>query len=336
MPFLPVKFSAPEKSPFWYAMRVMSYFILAYYHFVNIENPGLLIKEHKKFFESRDVAGRIYISEQGINGQVSGSEADAEAYMDWLHEDPRFKEMPFKIHHHHEHVFARMMVKYRKQLVAIDTSVNLSKTGTHLSPKKWKEMLENEKDILLLDVRNRYEWEIGHFDRSTLPPLENFREFPAYAEELKKDIDPTSTKVMMCCTGGIRCELYSALLKEKGFEQVYQLDGGIINYGLQEGNAHWKGKLFVFDDRMAVTIDGKEAEPISICHQCHLPCDTYYNCANMDCNELFISCVSCSEAYVGCCSYECKSAPRVRPYDREGGNKPFRRKHLIKERMKDE
>lgn len=307
----------------------MRYLILAYYYFTEIKEPNSLIANHKKFFEKRDATGRIYISEQGINGQLSGSEVDMEAYIAWIRQDRSFDGMPFKIHFHHENVFPRMTVKYRKQLVALDYQVDPSKGGERLSPKAWKKMLEEEEEILLIDVRNKYEWEIGHFERSTLPPLENFREFPSYADELKATVDPKQTKVMMCCTGGIRCELYSALLKEKGFEEVYQLDGGIINYGLQEGNALWKGKLFVFDDRMAVSIDGKECEPISKCSHCHLPSDTYYDCANMDCNTLFLSCPGCVKTYLGCCSHPCKEAPRLRPFEREGGNKPFRRKHKI-------
>ncbi len=134
---------------------------------------------------------------------------------------------------------------------------------------------------------------------------------------------------MMYCTGGIRCELYSPILREMGFEKLYQLQGGVINYGLQEGNRHWKGKLFVFDDRLAISIDGKESEPIAQCTHCLTSEDTYYNCANMDCNELFICCPSCVQVYHGCCAYSCMQATRLRPLDGKSGNKPFRRKHLI-------
>ena len=304
------------------------YIALAYYLFVLLEDPFAEVKKHKKFFESRDCTGRIYISEEGINGQMSGALSDTEAYMAWLKEDPRFSKIQFKTHPSAEHVFPRMSVKYREQLVAIDQKIDVSEGGEHVSPEKWKEMLESGK-YLLLDVRNRYEWEIGHFEGAVLPPLETFREFPEYAEKFKSEVDPANIKVMMYCTGGIRCELYSAILKKKGFDHVYQLDGGVINYGLQEGSTHWKGKLFVFDDRMAVSIDGKESEPIASCIHCKSKSDMHYNCANMDCNELFICCLSCLEMYKGCCSFACKEAPRVRPFDAKAGNKPFRRKHLI-------
>ncbi len=304
------------------------YVALAYYFFTSLKEPHDEVEKHKTFFEGRDCAGRIYISEEGINGQMSGALADAEAYMAWLKSDSRFAAIRFKVHPTQEQVFPRVTVKYRKQLVALGEKVDPQEGGEHVSPARWKEMLESG-DYLLLDVRNQYEWEIGHFEGALLPPLESFREFPHYADQLSQEVDPQTTKVMMYCTGGIRCELYSVLLKKRGFNEVYQLDGGVIEYGLQEGSAHWKGKLFVFDDRLAVSIDGKEASPIAHCRHCRLACDTYYNCANMDCNELFICCPSCLEAYKGSCCHDCLSQPRLRPIDARAGNKPFRRKHEI-------
>jgi UPF0176 protein len=300
---------------------------LAYYLFVQLEQPDAEVEKHKLFFEKRDCTGRIYISEEGINGQMSTSFVDAEAYMAWIKEDLRFANIQFKLHAVAEHIFPRMTVKYRSQLVALDQKIDVKEGAQHVSPEKWREMLESG-DYLVLDVRNQYEWEIGHFEGALLPPLNNFREFPAYAEELKNKVKAAETKVMMYCTGGIRCELYSVLLKKQGFE-VYQLEGGVINYGLKEGNKHWRGKLFVFDDRLAISIDGKEGQPIALCIHCKLACDTYYNCANMDCNELFICCSLCLDVYKGCCTHACKSAPRLRPIDSKTGNKPFRRKHLI-------
>lgn len=300
------------------------YVALAYYLFVNVEDPHGHVAKHKAFFEGRDCSSRIYISEEGINGQMSASVADAEAYMAWLRSNPCFSKIQFKIHPVSEQIFPRVTVKYRAQLVALDEKVDPREGGVHVSPTEWKKMLESG-EYLVLDVRNQYEWEIGHFEGAVLPPLEKFREFPEYAEQLSHEVDPAATKVMMYCTGGIRCELYSALMKKKGFKDVYQLDGGVIHYGLQEGSEHWRGKLFVFDDRLAVPIDGKACEPIAHCLHCRLPCDIYYNCANMDCNELFISCSSCLEVYQGCCCHECTSMPRLRTLDARAGNKPFRK-----------
>jgi UPF0176 protein len=185
---------------------------------------------------------------------------------------------------------------------------------------------ERGDDTILIDVRNDYEWKVGHFEGAELPEHAMFREFPTYADNLKKKFNPETTKVMMYCTGGIRCELYSCLLKEVGFKNVFQLEGGVIQYGHEEGSAHWLGKLFVFDDRMAVPL-ADNAEPISQCFHCQAKNDTYYNCANMDCNELFVSCPTCAEAYLGCCSASCTTAARLRPYEKSARPKPFRKQH---------
>ncbi len=304
----------------------MNYSILAYYHFTSIDNPAEEVVRHHTFFKDQDATGRIYISKEGINGQMSASIEVAEAYMKWMREDPRFKDLEFKIHLHHEHVFPRMTVKVREQLVALDQKVDFSKSGTHLSPREWKEMLEKKDEkTLLLDVRNDYEWEVGHFEGADLPKLEMFREFPEFAENLKKEHPPKETKVMMYCTGGIRCELYSALLKEQGFENVFQLQGGVIKYGLEEGKKHWRGKLFVFDDRLTVPLTEGEDEVISSCLHCNVSSDVYYNCANMDCNKLFLSCPECAENFLGCCSEECTQADRLRPFEKSAHPKPFRK-----------
>lgn len=305
----------------------MEYFALAYYIFEKINDPHLEVKKHKKFFKDLDVRGRIYISEEGINGQMSGSAESCEKYMAWMRGDSRFAKVHFKVHEIEENIFPRVTVKYRKELVALGEGADPREGGEHVSPEKWKEMLASG-EYLILDVRNDYEWKIGHFENATLPPLKNFRDFPAYADQLKEEVDPAKTKVMMYCTGGIRCELYSALLKKRGFQDVFQLDGGVINYGQKEGRQHWKGSLFVFDDRLATSIDGGEVEPISRCQFCEEASDTYYNCANMDCNELFLACLSCIEKLEGACGDMCQKAPRRRPFDLSKGNRPFRKKHL--------
>jgi UPF0176 protein len=304
-----------------------TFLVLAFYHFTTIPDPHHLIDQHKLFFKERQITSRIYISESGINGQMSGLKADAEEYMIWLHQNPLFKDMPFKIHLYHENVFPRQIVKYRKQLVAIDEEIDLDLAGEHASPEEWRSLLEGEERPMLIDVRNEYEWKVGRFEGAECPPCETFRQFKGYAENLKTQVDPTKTPIMMYCTGGIRCELYSALLKKYGFEKVYQLSGGIINYGLKEGSEHWLGKLFVFDDRMTVPIADEPNATIGTCHHCGTTNDSYYNCANMDCNNLFLCCPNCLDQYKGCCCAECQSGSRMRPYHYEDAHKPFKKKH---------
>lgn len=311
-----------------------SHLILAYYHFVSLSNPIGEVKIHKDFFKNRGVTCRIYLSEQGINGQMSATRHDAEAYMEWMHGRPEFQTVKFKIHPYHEQVFPRITVKYRKQLVAIDAEVNLSNRGEHISSDQWKTMLESQADKILIDVRNEYEWKIGRFSGAELPPCETFREFTAYADSLKEKADPLKTSVMMYCTGGIRCELYSAILKEKGFEKIYQLDGGVIGYGLEQGDKHWEGKLFVFDDRMAIPISDKSTSPvIGSCHFCSMPNETYYNCANMDCNNLFLCCQECLKKHTGCCCLECMASDRMRPFHEHTAHKPFKRWHTYEKEL---
>lgn len=305
------------------------YQILAFYHFTSIEDPEEEVRRHHEFLRSLDVRARIYIARNGINGQMSLGEKDVETYINWLKSDPRFSTISFKMDSHHEHVFPKVTVKVRPELVAMGCGCDLDpkKGGEHVSPEKWKEMLENrDENTLVVDVRNEYESRIGHFEGAECPQIQTFREFPTYAEELRQRRDPQKTKIMMYCTGGIRCEIYSVLLKDKGFEQVYQLEGGVINYGHQMGNKYWKGSLFVFDDRLAVPISAtEEHKAISHCAHCETFSDVFYNCANMDCNELFLACQGCAEKFLGCCSSTCLSAERRRPYEKAERPKPFRK-----------
>jgi len=347
-----------------------NYKVLAYYHFAHIENPTEEVEMHKKFLADKDFSSRIYISEEGINGQACGLSEHAEAYMKWMKGRKLFSGIKFKLHNHHEHIFPRKDIKFRKQLVAMDTKVDLNKTGVLLSPQEWRDMLNNKEDKkVLVDVRNDYEWSIGHFKGAELPELKNFREFREYAEDLKQKTTP-DTPVMMYCTGGIRCEYYSSYLIEKGFNNVYHLDGGVLGYRLEnneqsekneliynsdtanqaklekndkekmdstvndsksenkgdvEEDEHWVGKIFVFDDRLAVPLSDKIKSPtISQCHYCKTNVDKYYNCANAACNKLFICCTNCISKSQGCCCDACQISPKLRKFRVEG--KPFKRK----------
>ncbi|KAF3361588.1 hypothetical protein PHSC3_001964 [Chlamydiales bacterium STE3] len=302
------------------------YFVLAYYAFNPIDNPRQEVQEHKEFLNQIDAKSRIYISEEGINGQMSAAKEDALKYIDWLRSKKPFENIDVKIHGWHEQAFPKLTVKYKKHLVARDQDVDLSLRGTHMQAKDFKNLLDQEdEEYLLLDVRNSYEWKVGHFKNAELPPCENYREFENYALELKNRIPSEKTKVVMYCTGGIRCELYSSLLIKNGIKNVFQLEGGVIKYGLEQGSKHWQGKLFVFDDRLTVPISEEPAPTVGTCHHCGNGTDTYYNCANMDCNDLFLCCTSCLQTYSGCCQDSCKDSSRLRPYHHQNPHKPFRK-----------
>ncbi|SCA62560.1 UPF0176 protein pc0378 [Chlamydiales bacterium SCGC AG-110-P3] len=315
-----------------YVDTMHPYQVLAFYCFAPIEDPHAIVKAHKQWFKERDVTARIYVSEEGINGQMSIVTADAREYIDWVRSFTPFSTMPVKVQGYKEQAFPRLTVKYRKQLAALDRPVDMNGVGEHLAPSEWREMLE-EKDHILIDVRNDYESKVGHFEGAELPNCNTFREFTTYAEELRKRTVPDK-KVMMYCTGGIRCELYSSLLTELGFTSVYQLNGGVINYGAEENGKHWKGKLFVFDDRLSVPVGEDNKEVIGKCHHCNEPNETFYNCANVDCNELFLCCSECLPKVEGCCQTACQSAPRVREYQ-EQQHKPFRRWNKVVDRKCD-
>ncbi len=292
----------------------LPYLILAYYHICKVEHPALLVKEHKKFFKGKDYKGRIYLVKDGINGTLSGPKEAICDYMRWLWTQPGFSNTEFKIQEFEDHAFGRLCVKTRPELVALGFEVPLDECGPHLSPKEWREMYEQEEDKVVLDVRNDYEWELGHFEGAEAAPCKTFKEFKEYAEELQNRINPEKTKVLMYCTGGIRCEFFSSLLKKQGIEHVYQLQGGVIKYGAQEKSKHWLGKLFVFDDRLSIPISDEETPAVGKCRHCAKEADRYYNCANMDCNELFLCCVDCMKKFHGCCQDSCRTGSRVRPY----------------------
>lgn len=305
-----------------------AYVMLAYYAICPLEDPHAEVKAHKAFLSQYDVRARIYISEQGINGQMSASPESAERYIEWMHSRPSFADMPFKTQPYHEHAFPRLTVKYRKELVAVGIPVDLTSRGESISAEDWKQRLDNDPNSLVLDVRNRYEWEVGRFANAEAPPCDSFRDFPAYASSLKERFDPETTPVMMYCTGGIRCEFFSSLLMQAGFKKVYQLHGGVIQYGESVGNDHWHGKLFVFDDRLTVPLRNTVTHlVVGSCHLCHAPSEDYYNCSNLDCNRLFLCCKECIGSTQGCCQHACQQAPRRRPYEQNNPHKPFRRWH---------
>jgi UPF0176 protein len=304
----------------------MDFAVIAYYHFFSIENPQKEAMEHKAFLASLGAKGRIYFAKEGINAQLALHKEHLDRYLQYLEADPRYSGVDIKIQWFDEPPFAKLTVKGKEQLVALDCKVDLSKRGEYMNPTDWEKRLETkDPHTVVVDVRNNYESGIGHFEGALRPDVETFREFTTWLEAFKKEYDPKTTTVMTYCTGGIRCELFSPLLKEAGYENVYQLQGGVIRYGEEKGDSHWLGKLFVFDDRLVIPLDNMRQNTISQCHKCSEAADTYYNCANMDCNTLFVSCSCCIKETSGCCSPDCQEKGRVRPFDAEARVRPFRK-----------
>jgi len=301
------------------------YFVLAFYGLVPISDVDREVALQKEFIQDKNITCRLYIAKEGINGQMSAYKDDAHVYMDWMRSREEFKDMPFKIHYWHEHVFPRKQVKKKRELVAFGKELDLENKGQHVTPAKWRALLESEKKSLLLDIRNSYEYDIGHFKGAENPECDTFREFDDYTKKLVERYPDEKPPVMMYCTGGIRCEFFSSLLKTQGFDEVYQLEGGIIDYGLKEGGEHWRGSLYVFDDRMSVPISDEESEVVGKCHTCPEKIDLYYNCANMDCNKLFLCCGSCLQDLQGCCCEACMKSEKLRPFNHQNPHKPFKK-----------
>lgn len=304
------------------------YKVILYYKFASLNPQRLEIfcRLHRNKCKELNLLGRIFVAGEGINGTLAGLPADIEAYKKYLCSIAGFETTEFKEDTSDFIPFERLIVRIRPEIVALKPSAPIRQKidgQGYLGPHEWKLALESkDRDFVMIDVRNNYESRIGRFKGALAPDVENFFDFPQWLENANLD---KNKKVLMYCTGGIRCEKFSVYMKENGFKNIYQLHGGIVNYAQKEGGKHFEGKCFVFDDRMAVPVNPEEDGPISRCAISGVPCDTYINCANMECNKLFLCAPAAAVAMEGCCSEECKKAPRRRPLNIENLYKPFRR-----------
>ncbi|MFT4031220.1 MAG: rhodanese-related sulfurtransferase [Siphonobacter sp.] len=295
-----------------------AYRILLYYLYTPIENTLAYREEHHRFCLENNLLGRIIISEEGLNGTVSGLEEDCQRYMDWLHADARFAAIQFKIDEHDGHVFHKLHVRVKDEIVNSDLPVNpLKETGIHLEPKEFHEMIQNDPDVVLIDMRSNYEHNVGKFKGAITFDMENLRELPDHIAEIEH-LKNSGKKLITYCTGGIKCEKASAYLLHRGFENVYQLHGGIIRYGIEEGGENFDGDCYVFDGRVTTPVNRINPEVISKCHHCGTPTSRMINCANNECNEHIPMCENCGWEMEGCCSNACKSHPQKRVYNGTG------------------
>lgn len=368
------------------------FLVVTFYKFVRIEDPEGEVAKHRSFLQGRDIHGRIYMSQQGINAQYSGPSLDALSYANWVKEDARFEDIVVQISPSSGHAFPRLKLRHKFSLLQVEGGVSHlplldpSMRAMPLSSSEWKRRLnatnsseiefdritnteitskDQGRNVLLLDVRNGYEWDIGHFQGAKRPNVDCFRNTSFGISDSERNIsdplagvDKASTDIMMYCTGGIRCDVYSVILRQKGFQNLYTLKGGITQYLKEEGHFKWIGNLFVFDSRLSVSpnvfkpinatkkqrrvlshgeIQGDQ-DYLAFCNstfgRCHL-CGSllsemrHRNCANLDCNRLILSCQECVQEYKGCCSTICKSAPRLRPilYDAQ----PYERWHKYRD-----
>jgi UPF0176 protein len=280
---------------------------VSFYRYVIIDNPQELRDNLFKQWDALGILGRIYVAREGINAQMSVPEENWEIFKFNLNADKRFEGVPFKIAVEDDgKSFYKLAVKVRHKIVADgldDDAFDVTNVGNHLTAIEFNKAMEDPETIVV-DMRNHYETEVGRFVGAICPDADTFREeLPMVIDELK---DKKDKKILMYCTGGVRCEKASAYLKHHGFKDVNQLHGGIIDYVRQikaEGVASkFIGKNFVFDERVGERITD---DVIAECHQCGQACDTHVNCANDDCHLLFIQCEKCAEKMNGCCTPEC-------------------------------
>lgn len=297
-------------------MENENYQILLYYCYAAIDDPKTYREEHHLFCIENNIRGRIIVSSEGLNGTVSGLKEDCEKYMHYVKSDPRFADTEFKIDSHDQHAFAKIHVRTKDEIVHSGLKhINpREKTGKHLDPLEFK-ALKDQEDVVILDVRSDYEHELGHFKNALRLDIENFRDFPEKVKELEH---LKKKKVLTYCTGGIKCEKASAFLLEQGFEDVYQLHGGIIKYGMEAGGEDFEGKCYVFDNRVAVDVNKVNPTVVSTCYICGTKSDRMVNCANPTCNIHVPICESCGHEYEGACSPACKDHEEKRPYDGTG------------------
>jgi UPF0176 protein len=280
---------------------------ISFYRYVNIPEPNQVRDDLYKNWSDLNCFGRVYLAHEGINAQMSVPEDNWDSFLAYLNSLSYFENVPIK------HAvdgngksFYKLIVKVREKIVSDgihEENFDPANTGSYLDAEGFNKAIDDENTIVI-DMRNHYESEVGRFERAFCPDADTFREeLPLVIDHLKGQEDK---KVVMYCTGGIRCEKASAYFKHKGFKDVHHLQGGIIQYAkeIKEKNleSKFKGVNFVFDERIGERIT---EDILSECHQCGKPCDAHVNCKNDDCHLLFIQCADCAEKMNGCCTPEC-------------------------------
>ena len=281
---------------------------ISFYHYFPVSDPQQFRDELYKGLNALNVFGRIYVAREGINAQVSVPESNFEAFRKFLYSWQALDQVRLNIAVDDDgKSFWVLKIKVRDKIVADgidDPSFSMENRGKYVNAEDFNRLTE-DPDTIVVDMRNHYEYEVGHFEKAIEVPSDTFREqLPMAAEMLKDNKDKN---IIMYCTGGIRCEKASAYMLHRGFKNVFHLEGGIINYANQAKEKGLKskfhGKNFVFDYRLGERITD---EIIARCHQCGQPADTHVNCASEACHLLFIQCEDCGKKYEGCCSADCQ------------------------------
>ena len=274
--------------------------VILYYGFAPIADPEAVRLWQKNLCESLGIKGRILISKHGINGTLGGEMQALKKYVRTTKEYPGFKKIDFKWSDGTGEDFPRLRIRVRDELVAfgapdeIKVDINgVINGGKHLKPYEVDKLVEERgEEVVFFDGRNAYEAKIGKFKNAVVPDTVTTRDFIKEIESGKYD-ELKEKPIVTYCTGGIRCEILSAVMVNRGFKEVYQIEGGIVRYGNKfADSSHWEGSLYTFDNRMAINFSD-EAKVIGKCDVCSIPTNQFYNCSNQNCHELFLLCLKC-------------------------------------------
>ena len=271
------------------------YIVLLFYKFIDLADPQAFADAHRVKATELGLKGRLLVGEEGINGTLEGTRVATDAYKAFMKEDPRFSDMKIKESVGTGKSFPKLKIKVRDEIVTLGAGrFDVAKeTATELSPRELEEWYENDKDFVVLDLRNDFEIKSGKFDRTIDPELVHFRDLPQKLESMK---DLKNKKVVTVCTGGIRCEKATCLLKREGFTDVYQLKDGIHTYMEQYPGKHFKGTLFVFDDRMTTdVVPTPTKEVIGTCFFCSTQTENYCSDDSVRPSRKILVCSSCYE-----------------------------------------
>ncbi len=258
--------------------------VILFYKYVTVSEQKEFAETQRALCSSLGLKGRVLIATEGINGTLAGPPDSIRQYVAALNADERFADVEFKYSEGTAATFPKLVVKVRAEIVTLGAGPLTPDHDNQLSPGEWKRMMEEDPNAVVLDIRNRFESDAGKFEGAVVCEIENFRDLPGYVERLDALKDK---KVLMYCTGGIRCEKASALLRSRGFNDVFQLHGGIVTYQEQFGNEHWQGECFVFDQRMTVRVE-EGLKQIGRCAHTNRLTSRFVNCLHDPCHKLFM------------------------------------------------
>lgn len=294
------------------------YQIVLFYKYIEIADPNAFMKYQRQLCSGLGLKGRLIIAKEGINGTFEGTKENIAKYVADLKADPRFADVHIKLSDGIGNAFPRLSIKVRPEIVSshlgekdIDPRVT---TGKYLQADELHRWINEGKEFYIVDMRNDYEFEVGHFANSILPPLKNFRDLSGILPSIVSLKDKT---VVTVCTGGVRCEKASGFLVKNGFNDVYQLFGGIVTYMEKYPNEDFKGTLYVFDGRITMGFNLKDTkhEVVGKCWLCKKPAERYLDCAYLHCRgkRHFICCDECKESKQGYCGWICKMKQKLGP-----------------------